>query len=69
MQISRLEKQKSDFERKAERALNTVESVYADLPRGAITAAFWLWFGVLSFTSVTGTMLLSSLVMLTQTSY
>ena len=67
MQISRLEKQKLDFERKAERALNTVEeSVYADLPRGAITAAFWLWFGVLSFIiSVTGTMLaFASLVML-----
>ena len=67
MQISRLQKQKSDFEIKAERALNTVEeSVYADLPRGAITAAFWLWFGVLSFIiSVTGTLLaFASLVML-----
>ena len=48
-------------------AINTVnESVYADLPRGAITAAFWLWFGVLSFIiSVTGTMLaFASLVLL-----
>ena len=66
-QISRLQIQISDFEKKAERALNTVEeSVYADLPRGAITAAFWLWFGVLSFIiSVTGTLLaFASLVML-----
>ena len=67
MQISRLEKQKLEFEIKAEQSLNTVEeSVYADLPRGAITAAFWLWFGVLSFIiSVTGTLLaFASLVML-----
>ena len=66
-QISRLQIQISDFEKKAELALNTVEeSVYADLPRGAITAAFWLWFGVLSFIiSVTGTLLaFASLVML-----
>ena len=66
-QISRLQIQISDFEKKAERALNTVEeSVYADLPRGAITAAFWIWFGVLSFIiSVTGTLLaFASLVML-----
>ena len=66
-QISRLQIQISDFEKKAERALNTVEeSVYADLPRGAITAAFWLWFGVLSFIiSVTGTLLaFACLVML-----
>jgi len=66
-QISRLQIQISDFEKKAELALNTVEeSVYADLPRGAITAAFWLWFGVLGFIiSVTGTLLaFASLVML-----
>jgi hypothetical protein len=66
-QISRLQIQISDFEKKAERESNTVEeSVYADLPRGAITAAFWLWFGVLSFIiSITGTLLaFASLVML-----
>ena len=50
-------KKKLDFERKAERALNTVESVYADLPRGAITAAFLLWFELKFIISVTGTML------------
>ena len=66
-QISSLQIQLKDFEYKAEMAVNTVnESVYADLPRGAITAAFWLWFGVLSFIiSVTGTMLaFASLVLL-----
>ena len=66
-QISSLQIQLKDFEYKAEMAINTVnESVYADLPRGAITAAFWLWFGVLSFIiSVTGTMLaFASLVLL-----
>ena len=64
---SSLQIQLKDFEYKAEMAINTVnESVYADLPRGAITAAFWLWFGVLSFIiSVTGTMLaFASLVLL-----
>ena len=66
-QISSLQIQLKDFEYKAELAINTInESVYADLPRGAITAAFWLWFGVLSFIiSVTGTMLaFASLVLL-----
>ena len=45
---------------------DTPQSVYADLPRAALTAAFWLWFGVLSFIiSVTGTMLaFGSLVLL-----
>ena len=66
-QISSLQIQLKDFEYKAEMAITNVnESVYADLPRGAITAAFWLWFGVLSFIiSVTGTMLaFASLVLL-----
>ena len=66
-QISRLESQIKDFEYKSDIAsLNIEESIYADLPQGAITAAFWLWFGVLSFIiSVTGTMLaFASLVLL-----
>jgi len=66
-QISRLKKQIKDFENKAEIAATTVqESVYADLPRAALTAAFWLWFGVLGFIiSITGTMLaFASLVLL-----
>ncbi len=66
-QISRLENQIKDFEYKSDIAsLNIEESIYADLPQGAITAAFWLWFGVLSFIiSVTGTMLaFASLVLL-----
>ena len=66
-QISRLESQIKDFEYKSDVAsLNIEESIYADLPQGAITAAFWLWFGVLSFIiSVTGTMLaFASLVLL-----
>ena len=66
-QISRLKKQIKDFENKAEIAATSVqESVYADLPRAALTAAFWLWFGVLGFIiSITGTMLaFASLVLL-----
>lgn len=66
-QISRLKKQIKDFENKAEIAATTIqESVYADLPRAALTAAFWLWFGVLGFIiSITGTMLaFASLVLL-----
>ena len=66
-QISRLQNQILDFEKKMKRDENNIEeSVYADLPRGAITAAFWLWFGVLGFIiSVTGTMLaFASLVLL-----
>ena len=66
-QISRLKKQIKDFENKAEITATTVqESVYADLPRAALTAAFWLWFGVLGFIiSITGTMLaFASLVLL-----
>ena len=66
-QISRLENQIKDFEYKLDiESQNIEESIYADLPQGAITAAFWLWFGVLSFIiSVTGTMLaFASLVLL-----
>lgn len=66
-QISRLENQIKDFEYKLTlESQNIEESIYADLPQGAITAAFWLWFGVLSFIiSVTGTMLaFASLVLL-----
>ena len=66
-QILRLQLQLKDFENKAIKASTYVEeSVYADLPRGALIAAFWLWFGVLSFIiSVIGTMLaFASLVLL-----
>ena len=66
-QILRLQVQLKDFENKAIKASTYVEeSVYADLPRGALIAAFWLWFGVLSFIiSVIGTMLaFASLVLL-----
>jgi prefoldin subunit 5 len=66
-QISRLENQIKDFKYKLDvESQNIEESIYADLPQGAITAAFWLWFGVLSFIiSVTGTMLaFASLVLL-----
>ena len=66
--ILRLEKQIKDYEEKMNFTdiSETTESVYADLPRAALTAAFWLWFGVLSFIiSVTGTMLaFASLVLL-----
>ena len=66
-QISRLEKQILQFEKKLKMEEGVIEeSVYADLPRAALTAAFWLWFGVLGFIiSVTGTMLaFASLVLL-----
>ena len=66
-QISNLKTKIIDFEGKALKAeTNISQSVYADIPQGAITAAFWLWFGVLSFIiSVTGTMLaFASLVLL-----
>jgi len=66
--IVRLEKQIKDYETKMNftDVSDTTQSVYADLPRAALTAAFWLWFGVLSFIiSVTGTMLaFASLVLL-----
>ena len=66
-QIANLKGKIIEFENKALKAdTNISESVYADIPQGAITAAFWLWFGVLSFIiSVTGTMLaFASLVLL-----
>ena len=66
-QILRLQIQIKDFENKAIKTFTNIEeSVYADLPRGALIAAFWLWFGVLSFIiSVIGTMLaFASLVLL-----
>ena len=66
-QITNLKAKISEFENKALKAdTNISESVYADIPQGAITAAFWLWFGVLSFIiSVTGTLLaFASLVLL-----
>tara|TARA_B110000503_G_scaffold2450_1_gene3253 strand:+ start:1014 stop:2813 length:1800 start_codon:yes stop_codon:yes gene_type:complete len=66
-QITNLNAKIIDFEGKAIKAeTNISQSVYADIPQGAITAAFWLWFGVLSFIiSVTGTMLaFASLVLL-----
>jgi len=66
--IVRLEKQIKDYETKMNftDVSDATQSVYADLPRAALTAAFWLWFGVLSFIiSVTGTMLaFASLVLL-----
>ena len=66
-QISNLNTKITEFEKKAIKAETKVsDSVYADIPSGALAAAFWLWFGVLSFIiSVTGTMLaFASLVLL-----
>ena len=66
-QISNLNAKIIEFEKKAIKAETKVsDSVYADIPSGALAAAFWLWFGVLSFIiSVTGTMLaFASLVLL-----
>jgi len=66
-QISNLNTKIIEFEKKAIKAETKVsDSVYADIPSGALAAAFWLWFGVLSFIiSVTGTMLaFASLVLL-----
>ncbi len=66
-QISNLDAKIIEFENKAIKAETKIsDSVYADIPSGALTAAFWLWFGVLSFIiSVTGTMLaFASLVLL-----
>ena len=66
-QISNLNAKIIEFENKAIKAETKVsDSVYADIPSGALAAAFWLWFGVLSFIiSVTGTMLaFASLVLL-----
>ena len=66
-QISNLNAKIIEFENKALKAETKIsDSVYADIPSGALAAAFWLWFGVLSFIiSVTGTMLaFASLVLL-----
>jgi len=66
-QIKSLEKQINIFERKSDlKAESTETSIYADIPKGALIAAFWLWFGVLSFViSVVGTLLaFASLVLL-----
>jgi hypothetical protein len=66
-QINSLEKQINIFERKSDLKAETTEtSIYADIPKGALIAAFWLWFGVLSFViSVVGTLLaFASLVLL-----
>ena len=66
-QISNLNTKIIEFENKAIKAKTKIsDSVYADIPSGALAAAFWLWFGVLSFIiSVTGTMLaFASLVLL-----
>ena len=66
-QISNLKTKIIEFENKSIKAKTKLsDSVYADIPSGALAAAFWLWFGVLSFIiSVTGTMLaFASLVLL-----
>jgi len=66
-QISNLKTKIIEFENKSIKAETKIsDSVYADIPSGALAAAFWLWFGVLSFIiSVTGTMLaFASLVLL-----
>jgi len=66
-QISNLKTKIIEFENKAIKADTKIsDSVYADIPSGALAAAFWLWFGVLSFIiSVTGTLLaFASLVLL-----
>ena len=41
-----------------EKSEGIVKSVYSSIPESALTFAFWVWFGVLSFiVSITGTML------------
>ena len=66
-QIASAEKQIKILKRKSDLKASTIQtSPYADIPRGALVAAFWLWFGVLSFViSVVGTLLaFASLVLL-----
>tara|TARA_B100001123_G_C15256439_1_gene1004858 strand:- start:32 stop:1825 length:1794 start_codon:yes stop_codon:yes gene_type:complete len=66
-QITSAEKQIKILKRKSDLKASTIQtSPYADIPRGALVAAFWLWFGVLSFViSVVGTLLaFASLVLL-----
>ena len=66
-QITSLEKQIRILKKKSDLKSKTIQtSPYADIPRGALIAAFWLWFGVLSFViSIVGTLLaFASLVLL-----
>ena len=66
-QITSLEKQIKILKKKSDLKSKTIQtSPYADIPRGALIAAFWLWFGVLSFViSIVGTLLaFASLVLL-----
>ncbi len=59
-QISRLNEQKLTNEQRIiqEREKGATKTVYSDIPQAALTFAFWIWFGVLSFiVSITGTML------------
>ena len=66
-QITSAEKQIKILKRKSDLKASTIQtSPYADIPRGALVAAFWLWFGVLSCgISVGGTLLaFASLVLL-----
>ena len=59
-QISRLNDQKLLNEQRIiqEREKGATKTVYSDIPQAALTFAFWIWFGVLSFiVSITGTML------------
>ena len=49
-QIASAEKQVKILKRKSDLKASTIQtSPYADIPREALVAAFWLWFGVLSF--------------------
>jgi len=59
-QISKLNDQKLKNEQRIiqEREKGSTKTVYSDIPQAALTFAFWIWFGVLSFiVSITGTML------------
>lgn len=59
-QVSMLEDQVILNEKKLEiaKSKGATKSVYSDIPQAALTFAFWVWFGVLSFiVSITGTML------------
>tara|TARA_B100001057_G_scaffold457870_1_gene506533 strand:- start:31 stop:1809 length:1779 start_codon:yes stop_codon:yes gene_type:complete len=59
-QISKLNDQKLKNEQRIiqEREKGATKTVYSDIPQAALTFAFWIWFGVLSFiVSITGTML------------
>ena len=59
-QISELSSQKLRNEQRIiqDREKGSTKTVYSDIPQAALTFAFWIWFGVLSFiVSITGTML------------